>query len=151
MLICVGSSYRMHIQMYFAYHSFCIYALFLLRSLPSFFFHSYPPLFAIYSHRAHCNFHSRPHRTTAHSRLFRTHNLSRRATEDLRLRPRVHWDRVPFKLQWLTPNLLTTTTVAPPSNASKWQMGFNSAFKGLIYAQPALTLTNSAFCSRSIY
>jgi hypothetical protein len=32
----------------------------------------------------------------------------------------------------LTLNLLTTTTVAPPSNASKWQMGFNSAFKGLI-------------------
>jgi len=29
-------------------------------------------------------------------------------------------------------NLLTTTRVAPPSNASKWQMGFNSAFKGLI-------------------
>ena len=28
-------------------------------------------------------------------------------------------------------NLLTTTIVAPPSNASKWQMGFNSAFKGL--------------------
>jgi len=33
----------------------------------------------------------------------------------------------------LTLNLLTTTTVAPPSNVSKWQMGFNSAFKGLIY------------------
>jgi len=32
----------------------------------------------------------------------------------------------------LTLNLLTTTIVAPPSNASKWQMGFNSAFKGLI-------------------
>jgi hypothetical protein len=31
-----------------------------------------------------------------------------------------------------TLNLLTTTIVAPPSNASKWQMGFNSAFKGLI-------------------
>ena len=31
----------------------------------------------------------------------------------------------------LTLNLLTTTIVAPPSNASKWQMGFNSAFKGL--------------------
>ena len=30
----------------------------------------------------------------------------------------------------LTLNLLTTTIVAPPSNASKWQMGFNSAFKG---------------------
>jgi hypothetical protein len=29
-------------------------------------------------------------------------------------------------------NLLTTTIVAPPSNASKWQMGFNSAFKGLM-------------------
>jgi len=32
----------------------------------------------------------------------------------------------------LTLNLLTTTIVAPPRNASKWQMGFNSAFKGLI-------------------
>ena len=32
----------------------------------------------------------------------------------------------------LTLNLLTTTVVAPPNNASKWQMGFNSAFKGLI-------------------
>jgi len=31
----------------------------------------------------------------------------------------------------LTFNLLTTTIVAPPSNASIWQMGFNSAFKGL--------------------
>ena len=34
--------------------------------------------------------------------------------------------------QILTLNLLTTTIVAPPSNDSKWQMGFNSAFKGLI-------------------
>ena len=32
----------------------------------------------------------------------------------------------------LTLNLPTTTIVAPPSNAIKWQMGFNSAFKGLI-------------------
>jgi hypothetical protein len=31
----------------------------------------------------------------------------------------------------LTLNLLTTTIVAPPSNASKWQIVFNSAFKGL--------------------
>jgi hypothetical protein len=31
----------------------------------------------------------------------------------------------------LTLNLLTTTIVAPHSNASKWQMGFNSSFKGL--------------------
>jgi hypothetical protein len=29
-------------------------------------------------------------------------------------------------------NLLTTTIVAPPSNASTLQMGFNSAFKGLV-------------------
>jgi len=32
---------------------------------------------------------------------------------------------------YLTLNLLTTTIVAAPSNASKWQMRFNSAFKGL--------------------
>ena len=31
----------------------------------------------------------------------------------------------------LTLNLLTTTIVAPPSNASKRQMGFNSTFKGV--------------------
>ena len=31
----------------------------------------------------------------------------------------------------LTLNLLTTTIVALPSNASNWQMGFNSAFEGL--------------------
>jgi peptide subunit release factor RF-3 len=31
----------------------------------------------------------------------------------------------------LTLILLTTTIVALPSNAIKWQMGFNSAFKGL--------------------
>jgi hypothetical protein len=41
----------------------------------------------------------------------------------------------------LTLNLLTTTIVAPPSNASKWQMGFNSAFKGL-------TIT---YCTLCIY
>ena len=39
-------------------------------------------------------------------------------------------------LLYLTLNLLTTTIVAPPSNASKWQMGFNSAFKGLNLALP---------------
>jgi len=32
----------------------------------------------------------------------------------------------------INPNLLTTTIVALPSNASKWQMGFISAFKGLM-------------------
>jgi len=36
----------------------------------------------------------------------------------------------------LTLSLLTTTIVAPPSNASKWQMGFNSAFKGLMSLPP---------------
>jgi len=34
-------------------------------------------------------------------------------------------------MEGLTLNLLTTTIVAPPNNASKWQMGFNSVFKGL--------------------
>ena len=43
--------------------------------------------------------------------------------------------RRPVTTQILTLNLLTTTIVAPPSNASKWQMGFNSAFKGLIRSQ----------------
>jgi hypothetical protein len=37
-----------------------------------------------------------------------------------------------YLLLILTLNLLTTTIVAPPNNTSKWQMGFNSAFKGLI-------------------
>jgi hypothetical protein len=36
-----------------------------------------------------------------------------------------------FNVDQLTLNLLTATIVAPPSNASKWQMGFNSAFKEL--------------------
>ena len=45
-------------------------------------------------------------------------------------------------------NLLTTTIVAPPSNASKWQMGFNSAFKGLmltliILQENPIKLTNT--------
>ena len=44
----------------------------------------------------------------------------------------------------LTLNLLTTTIVAPPSNASKWQMGFNSAFKGLISGTPWYQLHVSA-------
>ena len=39
---------------------------------------------------------------------------------------------VQAQLNTLTLNLLTTTIVAPPSNASKWQMGFNLVFKGLI-------------------
>ena len=34
-------------------------------------------------------------------------------------------------MHMLTLKLLTTTIVALPSNASKWQMGFNSAFKGM--------------------
>ena len=39
----------------------------------------------------------------------------------------------PVVICFLTLNLLTTTIVAPPSNASKWQTGFNLAFKGLNY------------------
>ena len=46
----------------------------------------------------------------------------------------------------LTPNLLTTTIVAPPSNASKWQMGFNSAFKGLMLRHKT---GSTAICKKS--
>ena len=41
-----------------------------------------------------------------------------------------------YIMRSLTLSLLTTTIVAPPSNASKWQMGFNSAFKGLKICTP---------------
>ena len=55
---------------------------------------------------------------------------------------------IPHPTSWraiLTLNLLTTTIVVPPSNASKWQMGFNSAFKGLILSPstPASTQVGS--------
>ena len=39
------------------------------------------------------------------------------------------WDLI----QRLTLTLLTWTIWRAPTNASKWRMGFNSAFKGLIY------------------
>ena len=64
------------------------------------------------------------------------------------------FDRPCTQLLVLTLNLLTTTIVAPPSNASKWQMGFNSAFKGLI---PSPTRNNAEIstlihrCPRYIY
>ena len=43
----------------------------------------------------------------------------------------------------LTLNLLTTTIVAPSSNASKWQMGINSVFKGLMYLYDIYTLVQT--------
>jgi hypothetical protein len=46
----------------------------------------------------------------------------------------------------LTLNLLTTTIVAPPSNASKWQMGINSAFKGLKLILKKLHETSGEYC-----
>ena len=42
-----------------------------------------------------------------------------------------YWWVIAPREKYLTLNLLTTTIVAPPSNASKWQMEFNSAFKEL--------------------
>jgi hypothetical protein len=45
----------------------------------------------------------------------------------------------------LTLNLLTSTIVAP-SNASKWQMGFNSACKGLNIMQSAKKNIVTAKC-----
>ena len=55
----------------------------------------------------------------------------------------------------LTLNLLTTTIVAPPSNASKWQMGFNSAFKGLklnfVTASTTATISSVKKKKQAIY
>ena len=39
--------------------------------------------------------------------------------------------RVLYATQYLTLILLTWTIWRAPTNASKWRMGFNSAFKGL--------------------
>jgi len=47
-----------------------------------------------------------------------------------------------YSCKILTLNLLTTTIVEPLSNASKWQMGFNSAFKGLIFMYNAFRISN---------
>jgi len=55
----------------------------------------------------------------------------------------IAWKEV-FFCMVLTLNLLTTTIVTPPSNASKWQMGFNSAFKGLIKSRQTACLWNHA-------
>jgi hypothetical protein len=44
----------------------------------------------------------------------------------------------------LTLNLLTSTIVAPSSNASKWQMGFNSVFKELNISLHDATYTSSS-------
>ena len=52
-------------------------------------------------------------------------------------------DHITIKSLWnvtLTLNMLTTTIVAPFSNASKWQMGFNSAFGGLMWAEGESTV-----------
>jgi hypothetical protein len=56
---------------------------------------------------------------------------------------KVHWVVV-YSETFLTLNLLTTTIIAPPSNTSKWQMGFNSAFKGLMSAIPLRAWRKSA-------
>ena len=51
----------------------------------------------------------------------------------------------------LTLNLLTTTIVARPSNASKWQMGFNSAFKGLIHTACHVLNVGGSFAPKTGY
>jgi len=50
----------------------------------------------------------------------------------------------------LTLNLLTTTIIALPSNASKWQMGFNLAFKGLNHFFKTLFPAPTCFDSISL-
>src|SRR5215475_10297777 len=50
----------------------------------------------------------------------------------------------------LTLNLLTTTIVAPPSNASKWQVGFNSAFKGMHEKPTNIPIIHSVVVSSDV-
>jgi len=64
---------------------------------------------------------------TTHYRFVSWPLCTRHDTTNCKLRRYTAW-------QSLTLNLLTTTIVAPPSSASKWQMGFNSAFIGLKYS-----------------
>jgi len=45
-------------------------------------------------------------------------------------RGKERWRTIKIR-HYLALNLLTTTIGAPPSNASKWQTGFNSAFTGM--------------------
>jgi hypothetical protein len=45
-----------------------------------------------------------------------------------------------LRFQQLTLILLTCTIGRAPNNASKWQMGFNSAFKGLRNGLPSLNV-----------
>ena len=45
----------------------------------------------------------------------------------------VTWSRTNGNVGVLTLTLLTWTKWLAPASASKWRMGFNSAFKGLIY------------------
>jgi hypothetical protein len=54
------------------------------------------------------------------------------------------WEGFFFLKLLLTLNLLTSTIVASPSNASKWQMGFNSAFKGLNVGKSRKTFENTS-------
>ena len=46
---------------------------------------------------------------------------------------------VNIKVAFLNLILLTWTTWRAPTNVSKWRMGFNSAFKGLIRIVNSLT------------
>ena len=64
-------------------------------------------------------------------------------------------DTLPKTRNWLTLILLTWTIWRAPTNASKWRMGFNSAFKGLKYAASISDIfwlsSKSRFLFRSVY
>ena len=70
---------------------------------------------------------------SAHCHRFRLHWMccEKKGGQDLLSYTILLSGEIESTLRTLTLNLLTTTIVAPPSNASKWQMGFNSVFKGL--------------------
>ena len=51
----------------------------------------------------------------------------------------------------LTLILLTWTIWRAPTNASKWRMGFNSAFKGLTFESLAVSLRTTRFNIQKFY
>jgi len=61
--------------------------------------------------------------TSMHPGKIRTHNLSRRAAEDLRLRPRGHWDRLCLYIVREIPKLRVVTAHCTESETTQGSKG----------------------------
>ena len=91
----------------------------------------------------------------------RTHNLSRRADADLRLRPRGHWDRLCFRLRPPKRHLSLISTDNPASSSSclthydPWGMLWNHSFTEyccpLIWKSLSKQLQKSCYSRRQSY